>query len=162
MLIGRKEWQVSTTGRFLLFLSPGTSAWLCTKWQFGLSLLMVFPQWQQQWNIIVSTAICTTPTQRWWFRYVMWVMPRCYFRTFPSFCSILLIPSFKPYWLPPLLLSYHYNWQFGMVNRWGKWRDMWSQGWVINSLVFPPLSVLWPQSLCHQMTHVIEWNKHLK
>lgn len=67
----------------------------------GVSLLVVFPLWQQQWNIIVPIVIGTTPTQRGWFRYIMWVMLRCYFHTFPLFLSILPIPLFKAYCLPP-------------------------------------------------------------
>lgn len=59
--------------------NPCIFAWLCTKWQFGVSLLMIFPQCQQQWIIIVPVVTHTTSSQGWWFRYILWVMLRCYF-----------------------------------------------------------------------------------
>ena len=53
IIIGCKRMTSIPSWWVLLFFSSCTSASLCSKQQFGLSLLMVFPQWQQQLNTTV-------------------------------------------------------------------------------------------------------------
>lgn len=103
--------------------------------------------------VVEYTCFHSHPSQHWWFRYIMWVTLRCYLPTlFRCSMAFYLFHHWRHTDSLLLPLSYRCNWQFRMVTIWGSLlkRDVWSQGWVMNTLVASQLSMYLPQSLCHQ------------